>query len=87
MPGILRRIVLEVAPSLGLGSAEETLARADLERADEVFLTNSVRLIRRVTELDGGAVGGQNPEALEALSSALSERIRVECAYSPRPAK
>ena len=87
MPGVLRRMVLEVAPSLGLDPMEATLARTDIEHADEVFLTNSVRLIRRVTELDGGSVGGQNPEALEALSSALSERIRAECAYSPRPAK
>jgi len=87
MPGVLRRMVFEVAPSLGLDPMEATLTRIDIERADEVFLTNSVRLIRRVTELDGGSVGGQNLEALDALSSGLSERIRAECAYSPRPAK
>lgn len=87
MPGVLRRIVLEIAPSLGLDAAEATLARADLARANEVFLTNSVRLIRRVTEVDGGAVGGRNPDALDALSSVLADRIRAECAYSPRAAK
>ena len=86
MPGILRRIVLETARSLGLDPTEATLARADLDRADEVFFTNSVRLIRSVTELDGRAVGGRSPDALNALSASLAERIREECAYSPRAA-
>ena len=86
MPGILRRMILETASSLGLDPAEETLARSDLERAGEVFLTNSVRLIRRVTELDSALLGGRNPGALEALFSALAELIHAECGYFPRVA-
>jgi len=40
--GIVRDMVIEMAPRLGLEVEEGTLVVADLEEADEAFLTNSV---------------------------------------------
>lgn len=43
LPGIMRRLVLEVAARLGLETAEAPLALQDIATADEAFLTSSVR--------------------------------------------
>ncbi len=39
--GVMRAVVLRDAPDLGLQAAEALLHRADVETADEVFLTNA----------------------------------------------
>jgi branched-subunit amino acid aminotransferase/4-amino-4-deoxychorismate lyase len=43
LPGIMRGLALEKARSLGIPTVEEELRIPDLEAADEIFLTNSVR--------------------------------------------
>lgn len=51
LPGIVRgQLVAE------FGARESTLRPADLHAADAVFLTNSLRLLRPVTQLDGNAM-------------------------------
>ena len=52
LPGIARMTVLELAPSLGLRPVERTLMADELAGADEVFITNSIREIVGVAELD-----------------------------------
>ena len=52
LPGIMRSKILDCAPDLGLQALESTLALADLKKADGLFLTNSLRIIRRVSKLD-----------------------------------
>jgi para-aminobenzoate synthetase/4-amino-4-deoxychorismate lyase len=47
LPGVFRRYLLETLPA----AEERMLTRADLAAAAEVFLCNSVRGLRRVTEL------------------------------------
>jgi branched-chain amino acid aminotransferase len=49
--GIMRALVLEEASAMGLHHAECSLTPTLLARADELFLTNSVRVIRPVTAL------------------------------------
>ncbi|HSI39124.1 MAG TPA: aminotransferase class IV [Xanthobacteraceae bacterium] len=56
LPGIVRGLVLEMAPQLGLTIEGRPLEAAELGDADAMFLTNSVRLIRPVTALDGRAL-------------------------------
>jgi branched-chain amino acid aminotransferase len=51
--GIMRGIVLEEAREVGLAVDEASLSPADILRADSAFLTNSVRLLRPVTQLEG----------------------------------
>jgi branched-chain amino acid aminotransferase len=63
LPGIARRVVLEIAAASGLPAMEASLRPADLLRAEEVLLTNSLFEIRAIARLDdrpvrGGAVGG-----------------------------
>ncbi len=53
VPGIMRGLVLERAPTLGLAIREGDLSGTDLVEADEVFLTNAVRGIIPVA----GALG------------------------------
>lgn len=40
--GVMRELVLEIAARLGIPAEQRRLRPADLDRADEVFLTNSV---------------------------------------------
>ena len=55
VPGILRAVVLEQARRAGLVVEERPVPLDELARADEVFLTNSVRGIVPVAGLVGGA--------------------------------
>lgn len=51
LDGIMRALVLEEAAAMGLHHAERSLTPVLLARADELFLTNSVRVIRPITAL------------------------------------
>ena len=70
--GVMREVVLRTAARLGIDVEVGDYALADLERADEFFLTNSVRGIRPVGAVEGlktftpGALTAQLREALEA---------------------
>ena len=43
LPGVTRGVVIELAEKLGVSCNERHLVAADLARADEIFLTSSVR--------------------------------------------
>ena len=49
--GVMRGLVLELAASAGIANEEVRLDAADLEDADELFLTNALTGIRPVQEL------------------------------------
>ena len=51
LPGIMRRVVLEHAPRLGLAVVEGPVTMNSLSTADEAFLTNSVRGMLPVSRL------------------------------------
>jgi 4-amino-4-deoxychorismate lyase len=51
--GVMRALVLEIAPALGITTQERRLEAADLEAAEELFLTNALTGIRPVRELGG----------------------------------
>ncbi|MCS0504183.1 aminotransferase class IV [Ancylobacter mangrovi] len=78
LPGILRALVIEAAPKLGLAVEERPLAPEALHGADAVFLTNSVRFIRPVTALDGEMLAWE-PEVTDALVAALGAHVLAEC--------
>ncbi|MFO0678459.1 MAG: aminotransferase class IV [Polyangiaceae bacterium] len=63
LPGITRRHVLACASSVGLVARERTVPLADLVRADEVFVTSSIRGIVPVARVDGGRTfARRNPD-------------------------
>jgi branched-chain amino acid aminotransferase len=53
LPGIARRVVLELAAALQIPAEEVSLSPADLDRASEILLTNSLFELRSVGRLDG----------------------------------
>ena len=61
LPGITRRLVLDLCRELGIPSAEETLIAADLFAADEVFITSTTKEAAPVRTIDGKAVGAGRP--------------------------
>lgn len=73
--GVMREVVLRLAADAGIDVEVGDFSLADLERADEVFLTNAVRGIRPVGFVEGlaafapGSVTTRLREALEALEA------------------
>jgi branched-chain amino acid aminotransferase len=63
LPGITREAVLELARELGVEATEGEIPLADLLRADEAFLTSSVREVLPITSIDNKSVaqGGPGP--------------------------
>ncbi|MCB1381272.1 MAG: aminotransferase class IV [Alphaproteobacteria bacterium] len=81
LTGVTRQALLAAAHHLGLETEEATVKVTDLFKADAVFLTNSLRLIRPVTSLD------QQPLAtadLGDLVGALCDTARLQCGRDPR---
>lgn len=68
LPGIARRVVLEIAAARRLPWEEASLRPEDLARAEEVLLTNSLFEIRSVGRLDARTIAGR----------ALGDRLRAE---------
>ena len=67
LPGVMRADVME-----RLGGRESPLAPADLSRASEAFLTNSLT-IRPLTRVDGVPLGGGRPGPLTDEAMAVDE--------------
>jgi branched-chain amino acid aminotransferase len=74
LAGIMRGRVLETAARIGYVAREMQLMPEDLLSADAVFLTNSVRIIRPVTHLDGQALRSKGlAELMDAMKPHLLE--------------
>ncbi|MFT3674035.1 aminotransferase class IV [Aestuariivirga sp.] len=78
LPGIMRGVLLAEAKALGFTAEETTIAPRELQDADAVFLTNSLRLVRPVTRIDGTPVasGAANPilDHLSGLAAHICQR-------------
>lgn len=48
LPGVMRRVFLEMLPTLGYQMKEQLLSHADLQTAEEVYLTNAIQGLRWV---------------------------------------
>jgi len=64
LPGITRDLVLELAASNTLPCQEKTISLAELQQADEIWLTSSTKEILSVTQLDGKLVANGKPGPL-----------------------
>ena len=64
LPGITRDLVLELAKNSSLPSQEKTISYAELQKADEIWLTSSTKEILSVTQLDGKRVANGKPGPL-----------------------
>jgi len=76
IPGITRLKIIEAAAEAGLEPVEKTLSFEDLGAADEVFSTNSLRLV-----MPAGNLGTGNGEATRHLAKVLKDKIKEEVGY------
>ena len=74
LPGITREILLGEIHVPGVQVAEKKLTPADLQNADEVFITSTTRNLLPVHEIDGKPVG-RTDRAFHALSQAFGEYV------------
>ena len=78
LPGIMRQFVIDQAPKLRIEVREQTLYPDDLLQADQVFATNSVRFLTRITALDGALLSNRGTEVVKALVEVMAEAVRVD---------
>jgi branched-chain amino acid aminotransferase len=81
LPGITRRVLLDLAQKLGLEPVERVVQFEELFRADAVFLCNSLRFIRPVTMLNGEPLG---KSSLDSLIEGLGGLAKKQCGTDPR---
>ena len=70
LPGITRDTVIQLAIDLDIPVVEESLTRADLYMADEVFFTGSAAEVTPVASIDEREIGGRGP-----ITKAVQERF------------
>jgi para-aminobenzoate synthetase / 4-amino-4-deoxychorismate lyase len=73
LPGTARAATLTLAADLGVPTAERRVDLTDLQAADDLFLTSSLRGIRPVRSLDGTPLE-QTDSLVERLADALRRR-------------
>ena len=74
--GVMRRWVLQTAPDLQLSVREKLVSWRDLQRAEEMFMTNAVVGIKSVRSLEGG----KDPVRFNRFDAAQRLRARLEAA-------
>jgi len=76
LPGVTRRITLELANRAGYEVKERRVLAEELLVADEVFLTSTVGEIMPVVNIDGHLVGAGEPGPItRRLASMYTERV------------
>ena len=83
LPGVTRAILLEEIRVPGLVIEEHSITPAELEAADQVFITSTTRNLLPVLEVEGKRLR-QSPEVLLTLSRAFSD---YQVAYAARHAR
>lgn len=78
LPGVTRRIVLDLADDLGVETVTRAPTPATCRTVDEAFLTNSTQEIRPIERIDGHAIDAPGP-ITRRLARAFD--ARVECHY------
>jgi len=81
LEGITRRTVLELAATLGVRCEQRSIMPADLARADEAFITSSIREVVPVVQADDEVVGKGTPGP---VTRRLLDAYRAETQRSTR---
>jgi branched-chain amino acid aminotransferase len=64
LPGLTRRMILEIAKREGITAAERNLSLTELYTADEVFTSGTMGELTPVLEADGRVIGDGTPGAM-----------------------
>ncbi len=84
LPGITRDLVLELAKNNGLSCQEKPISHAELQQADEIWLTSSTKEILSVTQLDGKRVADGKPGPLYQQLLALYQDYKQTLRNQPQ---
>jgi len=80
LPGITRDLVLELAAEAGIPFAQARIGVAELEAADEIWLTSSTREVSAVVQLNDQRIGDGTPGELwhqmDRLFQTYKEQLR-----------
>jgi branched-subunit amino acid aminotransferase/4-amino-4-deoxychorismate lyase len=76
LPGVTRDILLHEIHVPGFETGERTLLPAEVEQADDVFITSTTRALLPVLEIDGRKVGGKGA-AQKALQAAFASYVEA----------
>jgi branched-chain amino acid aminotransferase len=76
LPGVTREVLLGDIRLPGFRVVEKTLLAADLERADQVFLTSTTRHLLPVTTIEGLSIRNRS-EACHALREAFDRHVKA----------
>lgn len=80
LAGITRAAVLELAAAMGLDAREEVLHPHDLDRADEAFLTSSIRELSPIARADDRTMPNGTPGPVTArVADAFAALVAREC--------
>lgn len=76
LPGITREYVMELAAEVGIPAEEARLTPADLETADEAFLTGTTRDIVPIVAVDDRPIGSGKPGPItQRLLARFREKV------------
>lgn len=77
LPGITREVVIGMAARAGISCVERAVTMEDLQSAEELFLTSSIRGVMRVSRVDGMILpaGPVTQSLREAWNQALARKI------------
>jgi branched-chain amino acid aminotransferase len=80
LPGVTRELLLDVVRVPGISVGERTLEPADLERADQVFITSTTRDLLPVVSIEGlqlGNRGGVVDQLVKALEAFRKDYVKA----------
>ncbi|SFO28830.1 branched-chain amino acid aminotransferase [Cohaesibacter marisflavi] len=75
LPGIVRQQLLTLAPQWGFVATEASLSPEDIKKADGLFMTNSLRFIRRVTAWDDHAYTAAPDDPISQLQTHMRDYV------------
>lgn len=78
LPGITRKTVIELAPALGLEVSEREIKLSELMEAEEAFLTNSLREVVPLTQVNGCLIGQGRPGKITRMMAQAYSRAVAE---------
>ncbi len=79
LPGITRKVVLELAERLGIEALEEPIEAGEVLQADEIFLTNTMMGVMPVCRIERHAIGDEKPgEMTVQLMNAYNQLLMAE---------
>jgi branched-chain amino acid aminotransferase len=85
LPGVTRELLLDIVRVPGISVVERRLMPADLERADQVFITSTTRDLLPAVEIEGLKVSNRGT-VVDQLVKALEDFRRVYVKQNASPA-